>query len=126
MARFPHRRVQGTETGMLDCTHCKSIKPVREFRPMKRGGWRSWCHDCIRQGMRDRYQRDGAKLIQVIVTAADVEYMLDQMVPDSVARNYTKCATWVIAEAIAAHKKQRTIDAMPRPTEDKKRLMAGR
>lgn len=134
MVRVAHRRIQA-QTGFLDCTRCHATKPLDGFRQSPDGRWRSWCKDCQRQGIRDRYQLAGKKAVQVLIAIADIDYMLDEMVPDSVSRSMSQAATVVMADAIAAHRHRRAAEktaAFQMPTDvqpgwpDKKRLMAGR
>ncbi|HUU16410.1 MAG TPA: hypothetical protein VMW72_04615 [Sedimentisphaerales bacterium] len=51
---------------MKQCTKCKKLKSKSEFgkRPGTKSGVCSWCKDCVRTYLRERYKKEGKGLKQ--------------------------------------------------------------
>jgi hypothetical protein len=107
------RRDRGETTGRLSCGKCGDEKAVADFPIDKDCGWNYWCKACHRE-----YRRGAGKDERVIWTRVDpeiAEYMMSQMLPNTMAKSAGQLARKIIEDAVRAHRQACKVIRRPQP-----------
>jgi hypothetical protein len=96
------RQHRGETTGRLECGKCGQEKLVAGFSRDPACGWSYWCKACHRE-----YHRGAGRDERVIWTRVDpdvAEYMMRNMLPNTMAKSAGQLARKIIEDAVQAHR----------------------
>jgi hypothetical protein len=132
------RRQEGEETGRLKCCRCKGVKPVADFPRNPNVGWSSWCTACHGEYQRGRDVQRSTRTVHARLKPTTIDYLLEEMLPDSAPKSLGWIITKIVNDAVAAHRKAcaqvkvRPVASEVRPTNSeimwptRQQLMGGR
>ena len=110
------RYQRGMTTGRLECIKCRKEKLVEDFPRDKQCGWNYWCRACHCAYRKDKAAAGDEKVVWVRLDPATHEYMMSEMLPNTMAKSAGQLARKILVESVMAHKRAcAAIKTVPAP-----------